>query len=245
MGRIPNEFCDLRSEHRDRIKIHFRIDECTEIVSMAFSKVKLPKKRRIILGAGVLPLILAGLWARRALPERLNAIPASGGESFSMAAIPTPHYLQKDPRWKNDSIGGSGEKLARVGCTVCSLSMALGHYGVGATPGELNDFLKQNDGYTLRGWLKWNTVSNFTSGKVVMEYIGRPRFSRIDATLKTGHPVVVKVLINGIIPHWVLIVGKDDAEYLMRDPLDEAKNVKPLSEYGSKIYAIRTLRARH
>ena len=45
-----------------------------------------------------------------------------------------------------------------------------------------------------------------------------------------------------MIPHWVLIVGKEGDDYLMRDPLDETKTVKRLSEYESKIYAMRTLK---
>jgi hypothetical protein len=207
--------------------------------------MKWTNKRRINLAAAGLLVLLAGFWARRALPERSNAIPPSGGESFRMPAIPTPHYLQRDPRWENDTIGGTSERLARVGCTVCSLAMALDHYGVTTTPKELNDFLKQNDGYTIRGWLKWNSVSNFTNAEVAMDYIGKPSFIRIDRALKDGQPVIAKVFINGIVPHWVLIIGKEQSEYLMRDPLDETRTVKRLSFYQSKIYAIRTLRVGH
>src|SRR6266545_2793433 len=165
--------------------------------------MKLTKKRLISLAAACFLVLLAGFWARRALPERLNAIPPSGGESFRMAVISTPHYLQRDPRWENDTIGGTSERLARVGCTVCSLAMALDHYGARTTPKELNDFLKQNEGYTIRGWLRWNSVSNFTAGKIWMGYIGKPSHARIDQALKDGQPVIGKVFINGIIPHWV------------------------------------------
>ena len=203
--------------------------------------MRLPKKRHVIWAA----IVLAGLgavWARRALPERFNAIPASGGEVFSMAPIPTPHYLQKDPRWENDTIGGTGERLARVGCTVCSLTMALDHYGVRTNPKELNEFFKRNEGYTFRGWLKWNTVEKFSQNAVAMDYIGRPDYARIDQTLKNGQPVLAKVLLSGIIPHWILIVGKERSDYLIRDPLDQRKSLKRASQLGSKIYAIRTLR---
>jgi len=199
-------------------------------------------RKRILCVCGVVFLLGVGLWAKRALPERWNAIPATGGEAFSMAAISTPHYLQRDARWENDTIGGTSERLARVGCTVCSLAMALDHYGARTTPKELNDFLKQNEGYTIRGWLRWNSVSNFTAGKIWMGYIGKPSHARIDQALKDGQPVIGKIFINGIIPHWVLIVGKEQLDYLMRDPLDEAKTIKRLSEYRSKIYALRILR---
>jgi len=47
---------------------------------------------------------------------------------------------------------------------------------------------------------------------------------------------------NGVIPHWVLIVGKDESEYLMRDPLGDGETLGRVSRYNSKIYAIRTLK---
>lgn len=182
------------------------------------------------------------IWVKRSLGERFNAIPARGGQLLTVPAIATPHYLQRDPRWGNETIGGSAERLARVGCTLCSLAMALHHYGAETTPKELNDFLKRNNGYTIRGWLKWESVSGFTGGKVEMDYIGRPGFGRIDGALKNNHPVIAKVYINGVIPHWVLIVGKDGNEYLMRDPLGDGRTVGRISDYDSRIYAIRTLK---
>ncbi len=66
----------------------------------------------------------------------------------------------------------------------------------------------------------------------------------MDRALKEKQPVIAKVFISGIIPHWVLIVGKDGDDYLMRDPLNDAKTVQHLSTYDSKIYAMRTLKRR-
>ena len=161
---------------------------------------------------------------------------------MTVGVMMTPHYLQRDSRWADETVGGTGERLARVGCTVCSLAMALDHHGIKATPKVLNDFLKANDGYTIRGWLRWESVPRFTQGKVAMDYIGRPGFERIDRALKANQPVIAKLLIKGIIPHWVLIVGKEQTEYLMRDPLGDGKTVEPLAKYDSRIYAIRILK---
>jgi hypothetical protein len=200
-------------------------------------------RKRVLVGLFLVVAVLAAPFAWRALRERLNAIPARGGVIFTMTPLTTKHYLQHDPAWKDDTIGGSGERLERVGCTVSSLAMAFDRYGVKATPKELNDFLKANEGYTLRGWLKWNAVSQFAGGKVEMDYIGHATHARIDAALRRQQPVIVKIFISGVIPHWVLVVGKEGDDYLMRDPLDESKSVKRLSEYESKIYAMRTLKA--
>jgi len=185
--------------------------------------------------------IVLGFAASRSKAD--ETIPPRGGESLTVAAISTPNYLQRDSRWAEDTVGGTQEMLASVGCTVCSLAMALHHYGVKVTPKELNDFLKKNGGYTERGWLKWDSVSKVSKGKVVMGYIGNPSFPRIDAALKNNEPVIAKVFIDRTIPHWVLIVGKEKTEYLIRDPLGDGKSLRQLSFYGSDLHAIRILKA--
>lgn len=199
-------------------------------------------RRCVVWSALAFVLVFLCVWLARNFKERLMAIPSRGGESFTRAALVTPCYRQKDSRWSNEPIGPLGESMSRVGCTVCSLAMALDFHGVNMTPKELNDFLKKNDGYTVRGWLKWDSVSKVSSGRVTMDYIGRPRFEIIDRALKNKQPVIAKVLINGIIPHWVLIVGKEGTDYLMRDPLGDENAVGRVSDYGSKIYAIRIVK---
>jgi hypothetical protein len=200
------------------------------------------RKRVLIIGLSVV-LVAVGFWISRNLRERTEAIPPRGGESLVVASIPTANYLQRDSRWADETIGGTAESLARVGCTVCSLAMALDHYGVRVTPKELNDYLKKNDGYTTRGWLKWDSVSTISEGKVALDYVGSPSFERIDAALKNHQPVIGKVFINRAVPHWVLIVGKEETEYLIRDPLGDGETLRRLSYYGSDIFAIRILKA--
>jgi hypothetical protein len=213
------------------------------VLSGAFDRAKVKfTRKRILIGLLLAVVVMATPFAWRASRERLNSIPARGGELFKMSPIPTAHYLQNDPAWKDDTIGGSGERLGRVGCAVASLAMAFDHYGVKATPKDLNNFLKTSEGYTLRGWLKWNAISKFADGKVTMAYIGPATHARMDEALRQQQPIIVKVFINRVIPHWVLVVGKEGDDYLMRDPLDESKSVKRLSGYESKIYAMRTLK---
>ncbi len=199
-------------------------------------------RKRVWIGLAV-ALLAAGLWMTRYLLVSTPVIPPQGGEPIVVAAIPTANYLQRDSRWADETVGGTGESLARVGCTVCSLAMALDHWGVKVTPKELNDFLKKNDGYTARGWLKWDSVSKISKGKATLDYIGEPSFERIDAALKDNQPVIAKVFINRVVPHWVLIVGKEKTEYLIRDPLGDGEGVRHLSFYGSDVYAIRILKA--
>jgi hypothetical protein len=71
--------------------------------------------------------------------------------------------------------------------------------------------------------------------------IARPTQGDIDAAIETRRPVLVKVFINHVVPHWVLLVGKEGTEYLMRDPLNERKTLMRLSHYGSDIYGVRVV----
>ena len=171
-------------------------------------------------------------------------IAAAGGTALTnFAALPTPHYLQRDPQWKDDTIG-SGETLAKVGCTVSSLAMALESYGVSFTPGMLNAALKTNGGYTRRGWLVWSAVEKISDGKASVRALDKPTHADLDAALQARQPVLAKVFINKIIPHWVLVSGKDGTNYLMRDPLDETKSLRPLASYGSEVYGVRIVESR-
>ncbi|HMJ65151.1 MAG TPA: C39 family peptidase [Candidatus Binatia bacterium] len=190
----------------------------------------------------VLAAIIPGAWLGWKAGHRVSVIPSRGGESFATPPIGTVHYRQKDARWNNDLVGELGEPMAKVGCTVCSLAMMFDFYGVRLTPKELNQWLNRNGGYTAEGWLIWDSVRKVSNEQLTIDYIGGADFEVIDRALKNNQPVIAKVFINGVIPHWVLIVGKQGTEYLMRDPLGEQDALDPLSRYGSRIYAIRILK---
>jgi hypothetical protein len=205
-------------------------------------KVFTRRRTILLLSATVLLCLGAGAyWYFRG--RNSPPIAPRGGEPFqNFAAIATPFFLQRDERWKDDKIGGSGETLARVGCAACSLAMALHGHGFSPTPKALNDWLKANEGYNPRGWLRWEAVSRFTGGKVVVEILKKPSHADIDAALKNKQPVLAKVFIKHVVSHWVLIVGKDGREYLIRDPLGDGANLRRLSEYESDVYGVRIVR---
>ena len=205
--------------------------------------MKRPVKRIALVAFFAASLLAAGAWwylrGRNSPP-----ITAVGGHPFiNFAAIETPFYLQRDEQWKNETIR-SGETLAKVGCTVSSLAMALQPYNVSFTPKTLNDALKANAGYTRRGWLQWNAVTTVSDGKVKVNVLAKPTHNDIDAALEARRPVLVKVFINHVIPHWVLVVGKEGTEYLMRDPLNEKKTLTRVSSYNSDIYGVRIVEPR-
>ncbi len=150
-----------------------------------------------------------------------------------------PIYLQRDPRWADDKIGGSGEPLRRVGCTICCLSMALAQHGISLDPSELNRRLKAVGGYTSRGWVRWESVGEITGAKVRVDIQTNPSHRELQDALKAGNPVLVKVLLSSAVQHWVLLVGCDQREYLMKDPLGDGKSLKLLSSLHSDILAVR------
>ena len=206
--------------------------------------MKRDKKRGIQWVCVLVALSLAGVLVVRFIRGNNSPpIASRGGESFqNLPNMETPFYLQRDPRWMDQTVGGSGESLGKVGCAVASLAMALHHYGVKLTPGQLNEALKTHHGYTLRGWLRWGAVATISEGKVAVEIIPKPTHADLDAALKQRRPVLVKVLIRHVIPHWVLLVGKEGQEYWMRDPLGDGKSDRPLSSYDSDIYGVRVIK---
>ena len=167
-------------------------------------------------------------------------IDSTGGQEITIdRAEDKLYYLQNDPQWGNDRIGGSDETMGRVGCTVCCVAMSLTNHGYSIDPKRLNEDLKKNKGYTKQGWLIWGKVSDITDGKFGVRIPGKPSHKIIDDQLKNGNDVLAKILINKVIPHWVLIVDKDGLEYLAKDPLNGEKKIIKLSKYKSPIYSIR------
>ena len=79
-----------------------------------------------------------------------------------------------------------------------------------------------------------------TEGRLTADYHTRPRHEFIDRALQAGaFPVIAYPLPNGA-RHWVLVVGKEGLDYLVRDPLtDEPKKPVSLSTLTDRILAVR------
>jgi hypothetical protein len=200
------------------------------------------RTRFILLGVSfsLLILVIAIWFLSKRKPQPLQSIPSTGGVSETQYHFSeSPIFLQTDARWASAEIGGSREPLRAVGCTICSVSMALAHYGIEMLPDELNEQLKIKQGFTDQGWLKWNTVAEVTNQKIRIEIPTQLSHQAIDQALKADQPVLAKILLGGQIQHWVLIVGKTAQEYLIKDPLGNGKTLDILSKFGSDIYAIR------
>lgn len=195
--------------------------------------------------AAAVALALLPLEACRETPrDSGTSIAPRGGASLAHFRLGTaPIYLQTDPRWRTAHLGSTSEPLGSVGCVVCCVSMGIAHHGVAIRPDSLNAALTAADGFTERGWLKWEKVRDVTDGRARVEVPGTLSHAVIDNALRAGCPVLAKVMIRGTIQHWVLIVGKDGLDYVIQDPLGDGVSLDRLDRYGSNIHAIRIVRA--
>jgi hypothetical protein len=152
-----------------------------------------------------------------------------------------PLYLQTDPRWSKQQIGGSEESIAAAGCTLCCLSMAFECHGIPMRPDKLNALLKASGGYTQKGWVIWKVVETVSGGQLKVDVPSAASHELIDTSLQRHNPVLAKVLLPGNVPHWVLIVGKNGNEYVIADPLTQNNDLESLTKFTSGVYAIRII----
>lgn len=145
-------------------------------------------------------------------------------------------------RWANFHLGTPNtETLAKAGCTVSSVAMAMTNLGVPYDPGQLSNTLTTEDGFTPRGLLKWDGISRVTKGKIRVDVHSAPSLDKLDACLTRGDYPIVKFLIGGIVPHWVVVVGKHDGTYSMRDPLIDEAAPSPLTRRTPVILSVRCI----
>ncbi len=166
------------------------------------------------------------------------------GVGADMVLPDTAAFRQDTAEWAGDTMGQTTDTLGRYGCTVSSVANAISNVtGAPISPKQLNEKLGQVGGYTSRGWLIWGKVTDATDGAVRVTVHDEPTHEGIAACMADGGYPVVKIKLGGVIPHWVLLVGRKDGEYIMRDPLIGAPDdpAIPVSVRGDKIYSLRCL----
>lgn len=190
----------------------------------------------LVLGAG-------GHWVVDWVHPR--PLPTSGGLYFPVRVeIPGPHYLQGDARWGGESLAETPEVLADSGCAVSSAAMVLGGYGIDLDPGRLNAFLRSiPGGYTPEGWIYWEKAAEFypaLASSLLPHYEDLPSFFLMDWNLLRGNPVIVRVRYPSGITHFVVVCGKDGADYLVRDPGEGGQGgITRLSNFPAPVEALR------
>lgn len=206
------------------------------------NKVKRHASARWIIAAAALILLLFLIsWCWRRPIEGSGGLPIPGE-----IVISVPQFFQGDPLWSEEALGDTAGTLGSEGCAVASAAMLLSHYGMDVDPQRLNTFLKQNNGYEGRAWLRWESAAEFSPGMIEKSYEDLPSYALIDWNLLLGNPVIVRIRRPDGITHFVVIVGKHGFDYLIRDPAGYGAaaggSVYPLSSLGVPIEALRYYR---
>ncbi len=169
-------------------------------------------------------------------------LPPSGGMYyFTRTELPVPLYLQGDPAWGHDHLALSAHTMGQVGCAVSSVAMIMKYYGLDTDPGRLNNFLRDHGGYDENNDLLWEGPPLLSPDKVRHVYEDLPSYYLIDSNLRRGNPVIVRLRFANGITHFVVVMGKQGFDYLIRDPSHYGltKGVYPLKEICNNVEALR------
>jgi ABC-type bacteriocin/lantibiotic exporter with double-glycine peptidase domain len=169
-----------------------------------------------------------------------GTIPSTGGEYFDRRVeIPVPVFAQDDPRWGNVRLGPSTDTLGDQGCAVTSAAMVVAFYGVKTDPLQLNNFLTKAGGFSDDGLIHWRRVPAIAPSYLKLAYNGYASYDLIDANLLTKNPVIAIIHLRDGAYHFVVIVGKEGHNYLIRDPAASIfRRPYPLSALTDRINGI-------
>jgi hypothetical protein len=197
-----------------------------------------PRRRVALFTVALLAILLIAMLAAWLGKGRLA--PAGGLWFPWRVELAVPQFRQADERWHADRLGWSRGTLGSEGCAVASAAMVLRFYGIATDPQRLNWHLSAHGGYTDQGWLYWERATDIAPDRARHIYEEDASYFLMDWNLARGNPVIVRLRLTNGITHFVVIMGKEGFDYLIRDPgAGAAKGVYPLREIGSDIEALR------
>lgn len=172
--------------------------------------------------------------------EVSGTIPSSGGRYFDRRVeIPVPAFAQDDPRWSNVRLGPSSDTLGDEGCAVTSAAMVIAFYGIKTDPLQLNNFLTRAGGLSDDGLIEWSRVPAIAPAYLKLAYNGNASYELIDTNLLERNPVIAFIRLPDGGYHFVVIVGKEGHNYLIRDPAASPfRRPYPLSELTDRIQGV-------
>jgi len=134
---------------------------------------------------------------------------------------------QGKPDWAGDMYDFDPNlKIKDLGCALTSLSMALNLAGIENNPGNLNEFMIDNEGYNDAGWVRWDRTITERSAETL-------RYNAVSANTvqelgnlicRTGAPVILRVeytegcTTGGVCVHYVLATGFEQGRIRIADP---------------------------
>ena len=150
------------------------------------------------------------------------------------------YFLQNDDLWKHEKMGESGYTLGSSGCLISSICSVLQFMGISTHPKDLNSAFSKNNVYNPGGEIIWMNISAVFPD-ITYDFSRVFGSTTIEAYLRAKQLPLVKVKYhkNGAF-HWVVIVGAEENNFIIMDPLYKEKKPLNLSIHG-KVYAYRIL----
>lgn len=160
------------------------------------------------------------------------------------ALFPSSYYLkQRDPRWSSLKLGFSDVTIGGYGCAITAVAMLLNYRSAFVTfwnPPKVNSELVRAKAFRDTNLVDWQRVPEVFP-EAHLHYDGRINtpgpapVDRIDALLRVGMPVIVRVDFDlkksGEQEHFVLVHGKVGDNYVVADPYKNAATLCPA--YGT------------
>jgi hypothetical protein len=197
--------------------------------------MNLGKNKKITIILALIVIFILGLVAFVKIKDR-NGVVAKSTTDFPVNEK-LISYRQDNAEWKADKIGNSKYDLESSGCVITSIATAISNSNMAMNPGELNQFLSENNVFDDNGNLQWGKIDEL-DGFYADVYSDKSS-AIIDECLAAGHYPIVKIHRNTFFSyhHYVLVIGAENGDYICMDPLQD--NLTKLSDYKNKIYAIR------
>ncbi|KKR49312.1 MAG: hypothetical protein UT84_C0033G0006 [Candidatus Curtissbacteria bacterium GW2011_GWA1_40_16] len=167
-----------------------------------------------------------------------------------------PYFSQKDPLWgtqeydhANSLSLSCGKTIAQCGCALTSAAMLLKYYGVDrspdslpTTPENLNNWLKNNKGYTF-GSVRWPSIASYSItanekfGTQKIRFVGFGQsndFTTLNTELASNRPVILSVKNES---HFVVATGIQGITYSINDPISQS--ITTLQGYNNVFQGMR------
>lgn len=146
-------------------------------------------------------------------------------------------YSQWDTRWASETLGnnpqGTSYNLYNYGCLITCLAMVLEYYGKEETPRDMNEDLKDGNGFWGNtGLYNWGSLQRIfrqvTAEKHVTtaSLLTDKQMQDIKSALDTGYPVMLQIDVNPktveMDMHFVLAIAynpDNENDFTIADPL--------------------------
>jgi hypothetical protein len=146
-------------------------------------------------------------------------------------------FSQRDPRWANEQLGGSGLTIGKAGCLLTSISSMAADWGVATDPARLNDWLRANGGFVNGSLISFGALARLGAQAVNYldcTYTPAP-VAQMREALAAGQAVFAAADWSpggAVQTHWVRVLALDAQEGQVMDPWQApGGEIVPLSTY--------------